>query len=391
MAPQSVDLRLTVASCTPALVLSGGGARGAYQVGVLRQIARRHPEFSFPIITGVSAGAINAAVIASHRGDLAEATEQLAQRWSTLTTSTVMRTDVPSLLGNALRIAGAVATGGARIAPTTRGLVDTMPLRGFLETLVKPQNIEANIRDGRLQALAVSATSYRTGDSITFVQGSPDTAMWNRFRRQSRADRIGVDHILASAAIPLFFPAWQVEGEYFGDGSLRQPYPLAPAVHLGADRVLAVSSRFVSTAQAHAKEPGAYPSTARILGLMLNSIFLDQLDGDAERLERVNELLQRVDPKQRWRLPEREVELLVLRPSRDIGRMAALYERKLPRALRHLVRGLGTRRGSGSDLLSYLLFVPEFLSDLIELGERDAEVNRARISRFMEGCAPDGP
>lgn len=124
---------------------------------------------------------------------------------------------------------------------------------------------------------------------------------------------------------------------------------------------------------------------------MLNSIFLDQLDADAERLERVNELLQRVDPKQRWRLPEREVELLVLRPSRDIGRMAAQYERKLPRALRHLVRGLGTRRGSGSDLLSYLLFVPEFLSDLIELGERDAELNRIRISRFVEGCAPDAP
>ena len=382
---------MTVASCTPALVLSGGGARGAYQVGVLRQIARQHPEFSFPIITGVSAGAINAAFIASHREDLAEATEQLAQRWSTLSTSTVMRTDIPALLGNALRIAGTVVTGGARIAPPTRGLVNTKPLRRFLETLVKPQNIEANIRDGRLQALAVSATSYRTGDSVTFVQGPPDTAMWNRFRRRSHADRIGVDHVLASAAIPLFFPAWRVEGEYFGDGSLRQPYPLAPAVHLGADRVLAVSSRFINTPHVDDSEPGPYPSTARILGLMLNSIFLDQLDADAERLERVNQILQRVDPKQRWRLPEREVELLVLRPSRDIGRMAALYERKLPRALRHLVRGLGTRRGSGSDLLSYLLFVPEFLSDLIELGERDADLNRARISRFVEGCAPDGP
>ena len=380
-----------MASCTPALVLSGGGARGAYQVGVLRQIARQHPEFSFPIITGVSAGAINAAFIASHREDLAEATEQLAQRWSTLSTSTVMRTDIPALLGNALRIAGTVVTGGARIAPPTRGLVNTKPLRRFLETLVKPQNIEANIRDGRLQALAVSATSYRTGDSVTFVQGPPDTAMWSRFRRRSHADRIGVDHVLASAAIPLFFPAWRVEGEYFGDGSLRQPYPLAPAVHLGADRVLAVSSRFINTPHVDDSEPGPYPSTARILGLMLNSIFLDQLDADAERLERVNQILQRVDPKQRWRLPEREVELLVLRPSRDIGRMAALYERKLPRALRHLVRGLGTRRGSGSDLLSYLLFVPEFLSDLIELGERDADLNRARISRFVEGCAPDGP
>lgn len=376
-----------MSSCTPALVLSGGGARGAYQVGVLRQIARQHPEFRFPIITGVSAGAINAAFIASQRGDFAEVTQLLADRWSTLSTSQVMRSDLPALFANAVRVGGAVATGGARIAPPTRGLVDTKPLRRFLETLIQPANIEANLRDGRLRALAVSATSYRTGSSITFVQGPPETEMWQRFRRRSRADRIEVDHVMASAAIPLFFPACPVEGEYFGDGSLRQAYPLAPAVHLGADRLLAVSSRFVSTPGAEDREPASYPSTARILGLILNSIFLDHLDADAERLERVNQLLGRVDPKQRWLIPEREVELLVLRPSRDIGRMAALYESRLPRALRYLIRGLGTRGGSGSDLLSYLLFVPEFLSDLIRLGERDAELHRMRISRFVEGCA----
>jgi NTE family protein len=378
---------LTVPPCTPALVLSGGGARGAYQVGVLRQIARQHPEFGFPIITGVSAGAINAAFMASQRGDFAEVTQLLADRWSTLSTSQVMRSDLPSLFGNAVRVAGNVASGGARIAPPTRGLVDTKPLRRFLETLIQPANIESNINEGRLRALAVSATSYRTGSSITFVQGPPETEMWRRFRRRSRADRIEVDHVMASAAIPLFFPACPVDGEYFGDGSLRQAYPLAPAVHLGADRLLAVSSRYVTTPAADGREPGSYPSTARILGLILNSIFLDHLDADAERLERVNQLLGRVDPKQRWLIPEREVELLVLRPSRDIGRMAALYERKLPRALRYLIRGLGTRGSSGSDLLSYLLFVPEFLSDLIQLGERDAELHRMRIRRFVEGCA----
>jgi NTE family protein len=378
-----------VAECTPALVLSGGGARGAYQVGVLRQIARQHPDFIFPIVTGVSAGAINASYIASHREPLAEVTDGLARHWSGLRMSTVMRTDVPSLFVNALRFAGSVVSGGSRIAPTTRGLVDTKPLRRFLDTLIQPENIEANIRDGRLRALAVSATSYLSGDSITFVQGPPETEMWNRFRRRSRAEHIGVDHVLASAAIPLFFPACLVNGEYFGDGGLRQTYPLAPAVHLGADRILAVSSRFISTAGDADGTSAAYPSTARILGLMLNSIFLDQLDTDAERVEAVNELLQRVDPKQRWLMPHREIEMLVVRPSRDIGRMAALYEKKLPRALRHLIRGLGTRRGSSSDLLSYLLFVPEFLSDLIRLGERDAEVNRVRIRRFIEGCAPD--
>ncbi len=373
--------------CTPALVLSGGGARGAYQVGVLRQIARQHPELRFPIITGVSAGAINATFIASHAGELTDATDELAELWSELSTSRVMRSDIPSLLANALRIAGNVVSGGSRIAPPVRGLVDTAPLRRILTSVVDSRSIQAKIDAGRLEALAVSATSYRTGDSVTFVQGRPELEMWDRFRRHARAERITVDHVMASAAIPLFFPGCEVDGEYFGDGSLRQTYPLSPAIHLGADRVLAISSRFANVSETGEAED-AYPTAARVLGLMLNSIFLDHLDADAERLERVNQLLQRVDPKHSWLVPEREVDLLVVRPSLDIARMAAGYERQMPRTLRYLIRGLGTRRGSGADLLSYLLFEPRFLSELIELGERDAKLNRVRISRFVEGCAP---
>jgi len=373
--------------CTPALVLSGGGARGAYQVGVLRQIARQHPELRFPVITGVSAGAINATFIASHAGELADATDELAELWSELSTSRVMRSDIPSLLSNALRIAGNVVSGGSRIAPPVRGMVDTAPLRRILTSVVDSRTIQAKIDAGRLEALAVSATSYRTGDSVTFVQGRPELEMWDRFRRHARAERITVDHVMASAAIPLFFPGCEVDGEYFGDGSLRQTYPLSPAIHLGADRVLAISSRFANVSETGEAED-AYPTAARVLGLMLNSIFLDHLDADAERLERVNQLLQRVDPKHSWLVPEREVDLLVVRPSLDIARMAAGYERQMPRTLRYLIRGLGTRRGSGADLLSYLLFEPRFLSELIELGERDAKLNRVRISRFVDGCAP---
>lgn len=373
--------------CTPALVLSGGGARGAYQVGVLRQIARQHPELRFPVITGVSAGAINATFIASHAGELTDATDELTELWSELSTSRVMRSDIPSLLSNALRIAGNVVSGGSRIAPPVRGLVDTAPLRRILTSVIDSRTIQAKIDAGRLEALAVSATSYRTGDSVTFVQGRPELEMWSRFRRHARAERVTVDHVMASAAIPLFFPGCEVDGEYFGDGSLRQTYPLSPAIHLGADRVLAISSRFANVSQTGEAED-AYPTAARVLGLMLNSIFLDHLDADAERLERVNQLLQRVDPKHRWLVPEREVDLLVIRPSLDMARIAAGYERQMPRTLRYLIRGLGTRRGSGADLLSYLLFEPQFLSELIELGERDAKLNRVRISRFVEGCAP---
>jgi NTE family protein len=368
-------------------VLSGGGARGAYQVGVLRQIARQHPELRFPVITGVSAGAINATFIASHAGELTDATDELTELWSELSTSRVMRSDIPSLLSNALRIAGNVVSGGSRIAPPVRGLVDTAPLRRILTSVVDSRTIQAKIDAGRLEALAVSATSYRTGDSVTFVQGRPELEMWSRFRRHARAERITVDHVMASAAIPLFFPGCEVDGEYFGDGSLRQTYPLSPAIHLGADRLLAISSRFANVSETGEAED-AYPTAARVLGLMLNSIFLDHLDADAERLERVNQLLRRVDPKTRWLVPEREVDLLVIRPSLDMARMAAGYERQMPRTLRYLIRGLGTRRGSGADLLSYLLFEPQFLRELIELGERDAKLNRVRISRFVEGCAP---
>jgi len=377
-----------VRPCMPALALSGGGARGAYQVGVIRQIARQHPELHFPIITGVSAGAINATFIASHTGELTEAADELAQHWSVLSTSRVMRSDVFSVLGNALRIAANAVSGGSRIAPPARALVDTKPLRRFLTPLLDSRAIQAKIDAGRLEALAVSTTSYLTGDSVTFVQGRPELEMWTRSRRHARSEHITADHVMASAAIPLFFPACRVHGEYFGDGSLRQTYPLAPAVHLRADRVLAISSRYTSKSDGAEDRPETYPTAARVLGLMLNSIFLDHLDADAERLERVNELLRRIEPKHRWLVPQREVELLVIRPSRDIARMAAAYERQMPRTLRYLIRGLGTHGGSAADLLSYLLFEPPFLMELIELGRRDAELNRIRIRRFVEGCAP---
>lgn len=376
--------------CTPALVLSGGGARGAYQVGVLRHLASKHPDLRFKIITGVSAGAINATFLAGRAEDLVEATEDLAERWCSLSTGRVMRSDLPSLLGNALRVTSNIVSGGSKLAPPVRGLVDTKPLRKFLAPLLGPGRVEENLENGSLQALAVSATSYANGESVTWVQGGPRIKMWSRVRREARPAHITVDHVMASAAIPLFFPACGVGGEYFGDGSLRQAYPLSPAVHLGADRILAVSSRFVSEGRPPGPEEYRYPPAARVLGLMLNSIFLDHLDADAERLERINSLLERVDPTRRWLVPQREVELLVLRPSRDIGRIAAGFESRLPRALRYMIRGLGTRRATDSDLISYLVFEREYLQELIALGERDAELNRTRIARFVDGCTSAG-
>jgi NTE family protein len=379
------------AEAVTAAVLSGGGARGAYQVGVLKWIAQQHPDLRLPILTGVSAGAINAAFLAGRPEPLPEAMDLLAAMWGELSTEEILRADVISLLGNAFKVVMNLGSGGAKLAPQVRGLVDTSPLERTLERALNPAGIADNISRGRLTAVAVSATSYGTGRTVTFVQAAAGIPMWERSRRHSVATNVGVDHVMASSAIPLFFPAQSVDGEWYGDGSLRQGSPLAPAVFLGAERILVVSSRYGTGARQMAGiDDDGYPPAAQVLGLMLNSIFLDNLDADAERLERINEIVARVPPEKQWLVSERQVRMLVLRPSNDLGRLAARYEDRLPRGLRYLIRGLGTRRVASPDLLSYLMFEGEYLQELIRLGERDAEKNWLRIKRFLDdGSAPD--
>ncbi len=370
---------------TTAVVLSGGGARGAYQVGVLRWIARQYPDLRIPVLTGVSAGAINAAYLAGRPEPFPEALDRLAALWSDLSTEDILRAGFFSLIGNALKVALNLGSGGSRLAPGVRGLVDTSPLERTLARVLSPERIAENIEAGRLHAVAVSATSYATGRTVTFVQAADGARMWSRSRRESIAAEVGVDQVMASSAIPLFFPARSVGGEWFGDGSLRQGSPLSPAVFLGADRILAVSSRYSTEShEPDGRDDDGYPPAAQILGLMLNSIFLDNLDADAERLERINAIVARVPREKQWLVPEREVSFLVIRPSSDLGRMAARYEAELPRTLRYLIRGLGSGRVASPDLLSYLMFEGEYLAELIRLGERDAERNWLRIRKFFE-------
>lgn len=377
-----------VAPNDAALVLSGGGARGAYQVGVLRYIAQRRPFARFPILTGVSAGAINASFLAASPDTFGGAVDALADRWLSLSTDQVFRTDTTSLARNALKVLLNLGSGGSALAPAVKGLVETAPLRRFLDGLIDPDAIDANVEAGRLRALAISATAYDTGRTVTYVQGEPWLETWERIRRRAVHDRITLDHVMASAAIPLFFPAVRVNGQYYGDGSLRQSHPLSPAIHLGADRILAISSRWrPPVAEPLTAGEATYPPTAQVLGLLLNSIFLDNLDVDAERLRRFNNLLRRVPDSRRWLLSERPVRLLVLRPSTDIGRVARQYESSIPRSLRYMLRGLGTRKVSSSDLVSYLMFEAEYLEHLIRLGERDAERSWFKIRRFLDAGA----
>jgi NTE family protein len=370
------------------LVMGGGGARAAYQVGFLRALAREYPDLSVPFITGVSAGAINAAHLAAHHGSFLQAVEELTGLWGSLRVEEVFRVNTLSLARNFAGWARQLVSGGAAGGSgRTRGLVDTHPLRRFLtETLHAVDGeltgIRYNLERGRLRAVALSTSSYTTGQSVTWVQGQ-DILEWERPQRRSRNTVLTVEHVMASAALPLLFPAVALAGGWYGDGGIRLAAPLSPALHLGARRILAISTRY-DRSQSEADRPvvEGYPPPAQIVGVLMNSIFLDLLDHDALRLERLNKLLEKLPPEERLGL--RPVKLLVLRPSHDLGRLAGQYEPELPKVFRYLTRGLGTRETESPDFLSLILFQPDYLTALIEMGERDATARAADIRAFLE-------
>ncbi|HSG47494.1 MAG TPA: patatin-like phospholipase family protein, partial [Longimicrobiales bacterium] len=336
------------------LVMGGGGARAAYQVGFLRALARRHPDLRPPYITGVSAGAINAALLASHHGSFAQAVEELVGLWGHLTVGDVFRVDGRSLTGNALRWVRQLVSGGMGGPPRVRGLVDTRPLRAYLSEVLHAvggelTGIRYNLERGRLKAVAISTSSYSTGQSVTWVQGQ-DILEWERPQRRARNTTLTVEHVMASTALPMFFPAVRLNNGWYGDGGIRLTAPLSPALHLGARRILAISTRYARTAE-EADQPTiqGYPPPAQVLGVLMNSIFLDLLDADALRLDRLNRLLEALPEERRAGL--RTVKLLVARPSVDLGMLATQYEPQLPGAFRFLTRGLGTRQTRSPDFL----------------------------------------
>ncbi len=367
------------------LVMTGGGARGAYQVGLLRFIAKRYPDVRFRILSGVSAGAVNAAHLAQHRGSFAQAVDELTNLWQELMPETVFRVDASSLLWNVVRSGSQLLAGGTT-APRVRGMVDTEPLREMLMEALNPVDeelggIEHNLSQGRLNAVAISTTSYTTGQSITWVQGR-DIQTWERPNRRAVNTKISVAHVMASASLPIFFPAIQIGQAWYGDGGMRLSAPLSPALHLGAHKVLAVSTRYRRTiAEADRVEVVGYPPPAQVLGVLYNAVFLDVIDQDALRLERMNRILRRLPAEERDGM--RVVELFIQRPSRDLGRLARYYEPKLPSTFRFLSRGWGTRQTTSPDILSMLMFQPDYIRRLIELGEADAEVRADEIDAFI--------
>jgi NTE family protein len=368
-----------------ALVMSGGGARGAYQVGLLRFLAKRYPDVRFRIITGVSAGAVNAAHLAQHHGTFRQAVEELTGLWLELLPERVFQVGTSSLLWNVVRSGTRLVRGGAGAA-SFRGMVDTEPLRDYLIEALAPidgelMGIDFNIRRGVLSAVALSTTSYTTGRSVIWVQGR-DIEMWERPNRLAVKTKIGIPHIMASAALPIFFPAVQIGKSWHGDGGIRLSAPLSPALHLGAHKILVASTRYVRTqAEAGRVDVVGYPPPAQVMGVLYNAIFLDLIDQDAFRLERMNRIIDRLPEGEREGM--RVVELLIQRPSRDLGRLARYYEPKLPDPFRFLTRGWGTRQTTSPDILSMLMFQPDYLRRLIELGEADAEARAAEIDTFI--------
>jgi len=377
-----------------AIVLTGGGARAAYQVGFLRCIARRMPDLRFPIITGVSAGAINAVYLASHQGTASEAVDGLSQLWTDLRIEHVFRADSFSLFKHVLRWGAALLSGGSALGPRVQGLVETDPLRKFLHGCLTTEGerivgIDENCERGWLKAVALTTLDYATGRTVTWVQGRQITN-WERSYRRSKAARLTIEHVMASSSLPLFFPAVRLGEHWYGDGGIRLSAPLSPALHLGARRILAISTRYDrSSSEADAPATTGYPPPAQIVGNLMNAVFLDLLDQDLERAEAFNQLLAKIPPEERG--DRHLVEVRVLRPSQDLGRLSAQYEPHLPKAFRFLTRGLGTRQTASPDYLSLIMFEPGYLQQLMEIGEADAEKNFAEIAEILLPAPPQAP
>jgi NTE family protein len=376
-------------SSLTAVVLSGGGARGAYQAGVLAGIAdRARGDIRFPIVTGVSAGGINAAALAASRAGFDTATVELREAWLKLSTDKVFRSNFRTLAWSALCWLAKIGSGGT-VSADLRGLLDTRPLREYLASAIDFDGIAANIAAGRLQALALSMTEYATGRTVTAVQARDGTRDWRRARRLSESSRITVDHVMASAALPVVFPAIKIGHGYYGDGSIRQSAPLSPAVHLGADRILAISVRYSLALQERIRpQVVGYPPPAQILGMILHGVFIDALEDDAERLQRINRMLEEVPRGAEIRDRLRPIEMLLLRPSRDLAKLSAGLVDELPRPLQLLARGLGASRTTTPDFLSYLLFERPYIERLMDLGFEDAGAQWDRIESFLHQGLP---
>jgi NTE family protein len=378
------------------LVLPGGGARGAYQVGVLKAIGEIVPRRSsnpFSVISGTSAGAISSAVLASQARVFRHAVSDLERVWGHFRSQHVFKCDSWTMLKSSLHWAAAVVFGGLGVA-NPRSFLDNSPLRELLSRAINLNAIQECIDRGYLDAVTVTAAGYGSARSVSFYQGRPTHAPWDRVRRVGRPADITLDHLMASIAVPMMFPPVMIQREYFGDGAMRQATPLAPAVHLGADRLLVIGVRDEEVDPPPGPDDQIpYPSLGRIAGYMLDALFMDGLSQDLERLARVNSILEQVPGRNLDTAGTklRYIDALIVLPSRDIREIAVRHAPEMPRPVQLLMSGLGALNYGGRQLVSYLLFEQGYTKALIQLGYEDGLARREQLQAFLEGAPIDAP
>ena len=369
------------------LIMTGGGARAAYQVGVLRALSELLPRGAsnpFPIICGTSAGAINAAVLAVDADNFRRGVRRLVTVWKNFRAHHVYRSDLPGVARNSSRWVFTGLTGGV-FTRRPVSLLDNAPLVTLLRRNLDFGALERCIASGALRAFSVTCSGYTSGQSVTFFQGHPELAPWERARRIGVAMPISVEHLVASSALPFIFPPVHINREYFGDGSMRQIAPISPALHLGADRLLIIGVGRQLQRQPDRVRTVSYPSLAQIAGHALNSIFLDSLEVDLERLQRINRTIQVIPREvlQQSRYPLHHVDFRVLSPSEELEKIASQHAGELPLTIRTLLYTVGGLRRSGSTLLSYLLFERSYCRALIQLGYRDTVARKDDLLAFL--------
>ena len=373
------------------LVLPGGGARGAYQVGVMKAVAELLPSGAsnpFPIMTGMSAGAINATVLASNALRFQAGVRRLHAVWRNFRIDQVYRTDAWTMLKTSLHWLLAITTGGLGTG-NPRALLDNTPLRKLLGGHIHFGGIDRAVQQGALHALAVTASGYSCARAVSFFEGSPGISPWLRARREGRPATIELDHLMASVAVPFIFPPTRVGNEYFGDGAIRESTPLSAAVHLGAERLLVVGVRDeIARDEGDGQVQPDYPSFGQIAGYMLDTIFLDGLYADLERLTRINRIVAQFPPGTIEKsLGEnlKRIDAMIIVPSEDIREIAQRHVGAFPRAVRLLLRGMGAFNAGGRQLISYLLFEKAYCEELIALGYRDAMARKDHLLPFIAG------
>lgn len=369
-----------------ATVLSGGGARGAYQAGVMRALFEVSKDADnmglFRNLCGVSAGAINACSLASRADHLDEATSQLCQTWKNLNADQVFRTDYTSMTRNALKVMRSVGLSsiGPQNVSRSIGLLNTQPLKYLIENNIEFHQIQKQLDAGRMDSISCTATDYSTSLSVTFVQAADSYTDWASDNRISQASSLSPEHVMASSAIPIFFPPVEIRGRYFGDGSLRNSAPLSPAIHLGAEKILVVGVRNWGQVTLETAEK-LNPSLGRVISVLINAIFLDSVESDLEKLKLLNKHISEV-PDRKTTTDLKPLSTFYIHPTKDLASIAAKQRGELPRIIRYLFDGLGSPEES-AELLSYFLFEPNYCSSLVELGYNDTLSQKNQLIEFL--------